>query len=113
MPWVEKPDVLVVAIVPVRVAEMVPVRVAEMVPVRVAEMVPVLVAEIVPVLVAEIVPDFANAVVEKTTTKMPAKAMDFTFFIVCSWWFKSSGVTWSAQRVACQASPSSRPSTNN
>ena len=104
---------LVVAIVPVRVAEMVPVRVAEMVPVRVAEMVPVLVAEMVPVLVAEIVPDFANAVVEKTTTKMPAKAMDFTFFIVCSWWFKRQGSPSRLKGSACQASSSSRPSTNN
>ena len=56
--------------------------VAEMVPVLVAEMVPVPVAEIVPVLVAEIVPDLANAVAEKATTNMPAKAMDLTFFIV-------------------------------
>ena len=74
--------VLVAEIVPVLVAEIVPVPVAEIVPVPVAEMVPVPVAEIVPVPVAEIVPDLANAVAEKATTNMPAKAIDLTFFII-------------------------------
>ena len=106
-------DVVVAEIVPVLVAEIVPVLVAEIVPVPVAEMVPVPVAEMVPVFVAEIVPDLANAVAEKATTNMPAKAIDLTFFIVFAPASFNVRVTWSALRFACQAIPSSRPITNS
>jgi len=114
IPRAEISDVVVAEIVPVLVAEMVPVPVAEMVPVPVAEMVPVPVAEMVPVLVAEIVPDLGNAVAEKATTNMPAKAIDLTFFIILLLLVSTSGVTWSALRFSrAKPYPSSRPITNS
>jgi hypothetical protein len=34
----------------------------------------------------------AKVVTVKVTTNNPAKAMDLTFFIVCSWWFERQGL---------------------
>jgi hypothetical protein len=82
-------------------AEIVSVLVAEITPVLVAEITPVLVAEITPVLVAEITPVLAKAVAVNVTTNIPAKAMDLTFFIVCSWWFERQGHMGRLSGFAC------------
>jgi hypothetical protein len=35
------------------------------------------------------------------TTNIPAKAMDLTFFIVCSWWFERQGHMGRLSGFAC------------
>ena len=65
----------------VLVVEIVPPRVAEMVPAVVVEIVPVFVVEMVPVFVVEIVPAFEKAVNDKVTTSNAEHIMHFRLFI--------------------------------
>lgn len=73
------------------VVEIVPLRVAEMVPAVVVEIVPVLVVEMVPVFVVEIVPVFETAADDKVTINKAEHAIHLNLFIDCLLWEQDRG----------------------